>query len=153
MKTTYLVAALGAAFAAGLGAARYAPQAQAQQSPPALEAKIINLAEMTDEQIGPLVNNSDLRSRLLGATEHGTISVQSGNVFKHNHPNTHEIQYIIAGSGSFWLGDKEVQVKPGDLIIIPKGVNHAGSKATTGRFKAIAFKMPPQAPTDTVRVD
>ena len=40
---------------------------------------------------------------------------------KHMHPNTNEIQYILEGTGTIWLGDKEVQVKPGDLIVIPKG--------------------------------
>jgi hypothetical protein len=30
---------------------------------------------------------------------------------------------------------------------------HAGSMATTGRFKAIAIKTPPQAADDTHRVD
>lgn len=141
------------AFAAGLLVGRGAPNAQAQGSPPALTPQIINLAAMTDDQIGPLVPNTDLRSKLLGSTEHGTVSVQSGNVIKHFHADAHEVQYIIEGSGSFWLGDKEQQIKPGDLIIIPKGTVHAGSKASTGRFKAIAFKMPPQRPDDTKRVD
>ena len=40
---------------------------------------------------------------------------------KHMHPNTNEIQYILEGTGTIWLGDKEVKVKPGDLVVIPKG--------------------------------
>lgn len=153
MRAPYVLAGLAASFAAGLLAARLAPEAQAQSSPPSLTAQIINVPAMTDDQIGPLQPNGDLRSRLLGATEQGTIAVQSGNVIKHYHADAHEIQYIVEGSGSFWLGDKEVEVKPGDLIIIPKGTVHAGSKATSGRFKAISIKMPPQRPDDTVRVN
>ena len=38
---------------------------------------------------------------------------------------------------------------PGDLIIIPKGAAHAGSVATSGEFKALAIKLPPQAAGDT----
>ena len=32
-------------------------------------------------------------------TDSGTVGIQSGNVGKHIHPNTTEIQYIIEGSG------------------------------------------------------
>ena len=42
------------------------------------------------------------------------------------------------------------EVKPGDLIVIPRGTPHAGSRATTGRFRALAIKLPPQRPGDTV---
>lgn len=153
MRAPMICAGFAAAFAAGLLVSRVSTEVRAQGSPPALTAQIINLAAMTDEQIGPLVPNTDLRSKLLGATEGATVSIQSGNVFKHYHADANEIQYIIEGSGSFWLGDKEVQIKPGDLILIPKGTVHAGSKASTGRYKAIAFKTPPQRPDDTKRVD
>jgi mannose-6-phosphate isomerase-like protein (cupin superfamily) len=69
---------------------------------------------------------------------------------RHKHPNTNEFQYILEGTGTVWLGDKEVHVKPGDLIVIPKGTPHAGTKPEGRTFKAIAIKTPPQAPTDTV---
>lgn len=153
MRTQLIWAGFAIAFAGGLFAARVVPDVRAQTSPPPLSAQIVNLAAMTDEQIGPLVPNTDLRTRLLGATEHGTVAIQSGNVFKHFHADAHEIQYIIEGSGTAWLGDKQVDLKPGDLVIIPKGIVHAGTNATTGRFKAIAIKMPPQRPDDTKRVD
>lgn len=153
MRAPVICAGLAAAFIAGLFAARTLSEASAQPAPIGLTSQIINLLAMTDEQIGPLVPNTDLRSRLLGATEHGTIAVQSGNVFKHFHADAHEIQYILEGAGTAWLGDKQVDLKPGDLVIIPKGTVHAGSQATTGRFKAIAIKMPPQRPDDTKRVD
>lgn len=154
MRAPFVYAGIAATFfAGGLIAGQIIPSATAQGAPPVLPTQIVNLIAMTDEEIGPLVPNTDLRTRLLGATEHGTIAVQSGNVFKHYHADANEVQYIIDGSGSFWLGDKEVQIKPGDLIMIPKGTVHAGSKAATGRYKAIAFKMPPQRSDDTKRVD
>jgi quercetin dioxygenase-like cupin family protein len=43
-------------------------------------------------------------------------------------------------------------VKAGDLVIIPRGTPHAGSRATTGRFRALAIKLPPQRAGDTVPV-
>ena len=78
-----------------------------------------------------------------------TISIQDGNVPKHMHPNTNEIQYILDGTGTIWLGDKEVRVKPGDLVVIPKGTAHGGTKPDGRTIKAIAIKTPPQAPDDT----
>ena len=57
------------------------------------------------------------------------------------------------GTGTIWLGDKEVTVKPGDLVIIPKGTPHGGTKPISGQVKAIAIKTPPQAPDDTKLLD
>jgi len=149
-RTPLLVAGFAAAFAGGLLAHRLIPQAEAQPGPAPLTPQIINLLSMTDEQIGNLIPNTDLRSRTLAATPEGTVGVQSGNVARHYHADAHEIQLILQGEGSFWLGDREVVVKPGDLIVIPRGTPHAGSRATTGRFRALAIKLPPQRPGDTV---
>ncbi|MFT8245335.1 cupin domain-containing protein [Roseomonas sp. BN140053] len=157
MRRSVLCGSLVAAFAAGLLAARVAPPAEAQPSvpaaaqpaPPALTPQIINLLALSEEEIGPLVNNTDLRSRTLVATEQGTVAVQSGNVLKHFHADANEIQLVLDGAGSFWLGEREVQVRAGDLIIIPRGTVHAGSRASTGRFRALAIKLPPQRANDT----
>ncbi|WP_426955173.1 cupin domain-containing protein [Muricoccus radiodurans] len=149
MRLPVLCGGLAVAFAAGLFAARLVPPADAQPAPQPLTPRIVNVMTMTDEEIGPLVNNTDLRSRLLVSSPHGTIAVQSGNVLKHFHADADEIQLILDGAGSFWLGDREVQVQRGDLVIIPRGTHHAGSRATTGRFRALAIKLPPQRPDDT----
>jgi mannose-6-phosphate isomerase-like protein (cupin superfamily) len=69
------------------------------------------------------------------------------------HPNTNEIQYILDGTGTIWLGDKEVHVKPGDLVIIPKGTAHGGTKPDGRPIKAIAIKTPPQPAGDTKLLD
>jgi len=153
MRLPVLCGGLALGFAAGVFAAHMVPSASAQTGSPApaapLTARIVNLAAMSEDEIGPLINKTDLRSRTLVATENGTVALQSGNVFKHFHEGSDEIQFILDGAGSFWLGDREVQVKPGDLIIVPRGTPHAGSHATTGRFRAIAIKLPPQRANDT----
>lgn len=152
MRGTITALSLLAAFGAGYAASRAGSAAQAQPAA-AITTRIFELAAMKDEEIGPIVPNTELRTRNLIVTEWGTVGIQVGNVFKHYHADANEVQYIIEGTGSFWLGDKEVQIKPGDLISIPKGTHHAGSKPATGRFKALAIKMPPQRPDDTKRVD
>ena len=144
---------LAAAFAAGLAAAplaqRLGPGAHAQPAP--LTPMLIDIAALTDADL-PLTPTG-LRSKGLVATEHGTLAVQTGNVGKHFHTSADEIQYIVEGRGSAWLGDKKVELRPGVLLVIPRGTHHAGSVPTEGRFKALAIKLPPQAANDTQFVD
>ena len=91
-----------------------------------------------------------MNAKGLVITDNATIGIQSGNVAKHNHPKTDEIQYIIEGSGAMWLGGERKEFKPGTLIVIPRGTAHGGSIVTSGPVEAIAIKIPPQGPTDTV---
>jgi len=58
------------------------------------------------------------------------------------------MQRIRLEKATLVLGDKEVQVKPGDLVVIPKGTAHGGTKPDGRTLKAIAIKTPPQAPDD-----
>ncbi len=149
---------LALAFAAGATLSplvqRLLPSAQAQTAapPPALTPMMIDVAALKDADLGttPI---PDLRSKTFAVTEYGTLAVQIGNVAKHFHANAHEIQYIVEGSGTAWLGDKKVEIRPGMLLIIPKGTHHAGTESTSGRFKAIAIKLPPQDPKDTTFVN
>ncbi len=153
MKNTKTLVVAAAAFAAGAFAARWMPTADAQGTPPApLEARIIDINAYEGEAIGPITPNTELRTRILVATKDGTVQVQQGNVPRHTHATADEIQYIIAGTGTTWLGDRQVPLKPGDLVVIPRGTVHAGTVPTSGTFKAIAIKLPPQAPGDTLFV-
>ncbi len=88
-----------------------------------------------------------MRNKPLVSVDGMTLAIQDGNTPKHLHSNANEMQYILDGSGTIWLGDKEVPVKPGDLVIIPKGTPHGGTKVTGRTIKAIGIKSPP-APDD-----
>jgi mannose-6-phosphate isomerase-like protein (cupin superfamily) len=140
---------MAAAFAAGCGVTHLLRPALAAEN---ITAQIIHTGEMEGDALGP-ANNVGYRSRMFMSADGATISIQVGNVPKHMHPNTNEIQYILDGTGTIWLGDKEVTVKPGDLVIIPKGTTHGGTKPISGQVKAIAIKTPPQAPDDTKLLD
>jgi mannose-6-phosphate isomerase-like protein (cupin superfamily) len=89
-----------------------------------------------------------MRNKMFVSADGATVSIQDGNVPKHLHPNANEMQYILVGTGTIWLGDKEVRVKPGDLVIIPHGTAHGGTKPDGRPFMAIAIKTPPQTPDD-----
>lgn len=115
---------------------------------PALQPMMIDLAALKHADLpsaGPEMN-----AKGLVVTDVGTVGIQSGNVNKHMHPKTDEIQYIIEGSGAMWLGSERKDFKAGTLIIIPKGTAHGGTLVTNGPVKAIAIKLPPQPKDDTV---
>ena len=157
-----VVLPIGLAFAAGIAVSpitqRLLPQAHAQASAPAaappatLAPMIIDIAALKDADL-MATPFPDLRNKGLVTTANATIAVQMGNVAKHFHTNSDEIQYIVEGTGTAWLGDQKREIRPGMLIIIPKGTHHAGTEVTSGRFKAIAIKIPPQAATDTTFVN
>ena len=136
---------IAAAFAAGCGVTHLLRPAYAAES---IMAQVIHTGEMNGDALG-MASGTGMRSKMFVSADGATVSIQDGNVPKHMHPNTNEMQFILEGTGTIWLGDKEVQVKPGDLVVIPKGTAHGGTKPDGRPFKAIAIKTPPQAPDDT----
>ncbi len=154
MRTTVILA-IGAAFVAGLAATPLAEhliadahaQTAALQAAP-LQATMIDLAALKHGDL-PTTGNPEMNARGLVVTDNATIGIQSGNVAKHMHPMTDEIQYIVEGSGAMWLGGERRDFKPGTLIVIPKGTAHGGTLVTSGPVKAIAIKIPPQPAGDT----
>ena len=150
-STTTFSLAIAAAFAAGIFAsplARHAMSDAHAQSVP-LAPAMIDLAAMKHGDI-PTTPNPEMNARPLVITDNATVGIQSGNVAKHAHPKTDEIQYIIEGSGAMWLGSERKEFKAGTLIIIPKGTAHGGTLVTSGPVKDIAIKIPPQPRDDTV---
>ena len=153
MQRYIYLAAIPAAFVAGVFVSHLTGSAQAQmqmQAPSSeLSPQIIDLSTINDPELGNIVPDmGSLRSKTLVATANGTIALQTGNVPKHTHTYSDEIQYVISGSGTFWLGDRRREIHAGELIIIPKGTIHAGSEPSSGEFKVLSIKLPPQGPGD-----
>jgi mannose-6-phosphate isomerase-like protein (cupin superfamily) len=153
-STTALGLATTLAFAAGIVVSPLArqaiPSAHAESAP--LAPAIVDLSAMTYNDL-PATAGPEMHGKALVVTDNATIGIQAGNVAKHIHAKTDEIQYIIEGSGAMWLGNERREFKPGSLIIIPRGTKHAGTLVTSGPVKAIAIKIPPQAADDTIFVD
>jgi len=148
MRQALLLATIPAAFGLGLLVDRLVPAAEAQA--PAAQPMIIDLAALTNGDIGNIVPGlGTIRTRTLLALPQGTMSVATGNAPKHTHADANEFQYVVSGTGTVWLGDQQRPIHPGDLIIIPKGTVHGGSVPAAGEeIKIFAIKMPPQAPDD-----
>jgi mannose-6-phosphate isomerase-like protein (cupin superfamily) len=135
---------IAAAFAAGCALTHFMRPALAADN---ITAQVIHTGELEGDALAT-ANASGMRNKLFVSLDGITVSIQDGNTPKHLHANANEMQYILEGTGTIWLGDKEVAVKPGDLVIIPKGTPHGGTKVTGRTIKAIAIKSPPQAPDD-----
>jgi mannose-6-phosphate isomerase-like protein (cupin superfamily) len=152
--TATLTAAVTAAFVVGLTLSPLTRHAlsDARAQAASLTPMMIDLGSMKHSEI-PTTPNPEMNSKLLISTDNATVAIQSGNVAKHIHPKTDEIQYIIEGSGSMWLGTERKEFKPGTLIVIPKGTPHAGTIVTNGPVKAVAIKIPPQPRDDVVFVN
>ncbi|MDB5991853.1 MAG: cupin [Herbaspirillum sp.] len=101
----------------------------------------------------PTTSNPEMRSKPLVVTDNATIALQAGNAPKHYHAHADEIQYIVEGTGQMWVGNERREIKPGTLIVIPKGTPHSGTIVTSGPIKAISIKIPPQASDDVVLVN
>jgi len=140
---------IAVAFAAGCAVTHFMRPALAADT---ISAQIIHTGDLEGDALSP-ANAGGMRNKTFVSVDGATISIQDGSPPKHLHANANEIQYILEGKGTIWLGDKEVQVKPGDLVIIPKGTPHGGTKPISGQVKAIAIKTPPQAPDDTKLLD
>lgn len=124
-------------------------QAQAATQAAPLAATVIDLAALRHADL-PATSNPEMNARTLVLTDNATVGIQSGNVAKHLHPKTDEIQYILEGSGTMWLGGERREFRAGSLIVIPKGTAHGGSLVSSGPVKAIAIKIPPQPRDDVV---
>ena len=145
MKRVFFLGSIALAFVAGATASRVLPpQAQAANE---LTPMVIHVPDLAGDKLG-MPSGTGLRSKTFVLQDGMTLAVQAGPVPKHMHMNANEIQYYLEGTGTIWLGDKEVAIKPGDLVIIPKGTAHGGTKTQGAPFKAIALKTPPQAPDD-----
>jgi mannose-6-phosphate isomerase-like protein (cupin superfamily) len=101
----------------------------------------------------PATPNREMRSKSLVVTDNATIALQAGNAPKHYHAKSDEIQYIVEGTGQMWVGNERREIRPGMLIVIPKGTPHSGTIVTSGPIKAIAIKIPPQGNGDVVLVN
>ena len=151
MNRVFFVGSLALAFLAGAAASRLPLQPQAQAANE-MTPMVIHIPDLTGDKLG-LPSGTGLRSKGIVLQDGMTLAVQAGPVPKHFHANANEMQYYLEGTGTIWLGDKEVRVKPGDLVVIPKGTAHGGTKPDGVVFKAIAIKTPPQGPDDTKLLD
>jgi mannose-6-phosphate isomerase-like protein (cupin superfamily) len=149
MLLRHLRTALIAAFAFALGFAfAHLPLTARAAATPLQPAAIDLMAITPDTMPTPTALLPNIRSKTLVVTDGMTVGLQMGTAAKHYHADANEVQVVLAGTGTEWLGDHQVALKPGMMLVIPMGTNHAGMVVTSGQLTFLAIKSPPQAPTD-----
>jgi mannose-6-phosphate isomerase-like protein (cupin superfamily) len=130
------------AFAAGLFVANHTARAEADDTTP-IVAQAVDLNAITYKSLTAPKTGTTRKKMFFDPGDSGamTLGVYVGPIARHYHVTSNEFQYVIAGTGTEWLGKKLVTLKPGMLLVIPKGVPHGG---VTGRIKIIGIKTPPQ---------
>jgi len=144
--TTVAVAVIS--FAIGAAVTHLPQPAKAAAAP--LVAATYDLAALTtDTMPAPTTTFPNLRSKTMVVDDGMTLAVQMGTAFKHQHYGADEIQIVLEGTGTEWLGDKQIDLKPGTMVVIPHNTTHAGLVDTSaGRLKFVSMKSPPQDPAD-----
>jgi mannose-6-phosphate isomerase-like protein (cupin superfamily) len=71
----------------------------------------------------------------------------------HYHPQTEEIYYILTGHGVMRIGDETREVRPGDAIAIPPGLEHQITNTGSVPLVFLCCCAPPYEHTDTVLVE
>ena len=68
-------------------------------------------------QIRPLIEERDG-----AAAEVHHVEIQDAKL--HYHAHTDEIYHVIAGNGTMVLDDEEIELHPGVVVYVPRGVKH-----------------------------
>jgi len=145
MKHVRTLVMLALAFAAGALVSHLPATARAAAVP--VVATSIDLDRLTPADFpspNPLLPN--LHSKVLTQVDSTVFSYATGTAPKHTHAGTTEVQLILAGTGTEWLGDKQIAISPGTFGVIPPNTAHSGF--TGGPFRIYAVKTPPQDPSD-----
>jgi quercetin dioxygenase-like cupin family protein len=136
---------LATAFIAGALVSRLPEGAVAAGAPVAAMSIDLNaLSPDTFPSPNPALPN--LRQKVLAAIDSTVVAYAIGTAPKHTHAATTEVQLVMGGTGTEWLGDKQIPVAPGTLVIIPPNTAHGG--LTGGPFRLLTIKTPPQDPAD-----
>ncbi len=136
---------LALAFGAGAFVARLPERAGADPAPVAATSIDLNALNPADfPSPNPALPN--LRTKPLAKVDAAVFAYAVGTTPKHAHAGTTEVQLFMDGSGTEWLGDKQIPVSPGTFVVVPPNTAHGGFSG--GPFRILVVKTPPQDPTD-----
>jgi mannose-6-phosphate isomerase-like protein (cupin superfamily) len=71
----------------------------------------------------------------------------------HYHANHTEQVVVLSGTADMMLGDQNLHIKAGDVIIIPKGTKHSALVTSTDPLKIISVQAPYFDGTDRILIE
>lgn len=75
----------------------------------------------------PLFVEEDLSGCLLGFLPGQELPV-------HVHAHEHEVFDVLTGCGTMYLDDEAVELEPGDVVLVPAGVQHGFKNTSSERW-------------------
>jgi mannose-6-phosphate isomerase-like protein (cupin superfamily) len=93
-------------------------------------------------QIRPLVEEKDE-----AAAEVHHVEIDQAKL--HYHARTDEFYYIIAGTGTMVLDDDEIELHPGVVVYVPRGVKHKA----VGKLTVLTVCIPRGVLADIVELE
>jgi mannose-6-phosphate isomerase-like protein (cupin superfamily) len=78
-----------------------------------LSAALATIDETWSPRTVATVNDYDVR-----------VVKTDGEFTRHSHPETDELFYVIEGTLTIRLDDREITLQAGDLYVVPRGVRH-----------------------------
>lgn len=70
------------------------------------------------------IKGNQLNEIKFNSCDHGTYFT-GGGVAAHQHNDLEEIFYFLRGTGVFTLGEEEIPVKAGSVVVVPPKTSHA----------------------------
>jgi mannose-6-phosphate isomerase-like protein (cupin superfamily) len=77
------------------------------------EAVLASILEVWSPRTVATVNDYDVR----------LVKVQ-GEFTRHSHPETDELFFLISGRLTIKLDDRDIELTPGQLFVVPRGLHH-----------------------------
>ncbi len=93
-------------------------------------------------------------SKLIGPEDGGCQNMVLGRVTfppgsnpgPHKHDREEEVCYVLSGTGESRVGERTIQLKPGDAVYIEPGVEHGCKNTGTEPLVMISIFSPPVKP-------
>ena len=96
----------------------------------------------------------DLLSRENGKSEIHSVAIATLAVGKaslmHYHPVAEESYYILNGHAKMVLGEEEAELEPGQIVLIPPGINHKIYNTGKETLEFLVVCVPAWEPGNTV---
>ena len=79
--------------------------------------------------------------------------VVPGQIKQHYHQYHTENIFVVSGKAEMQLGETTIQIKKGDLIIVPKGTRHSVKRKGRKSLKVISVQSPLFDGTDRIMLE
>lgn len=61
---------------------------------------------------------------------------------KHVHPDSDDVIYVLKGRAVFTVGEEEMEVSRGELVVVPERIPHSAYNPTADDVECLVFQAP-----------